>query len=680
MLNFVLVAILTSILALSSYCYGSLIQTYFKWEFSKYINTLLGFALIIGVLNFIIYPIVLLKFNTDIFLGLVLFLIVLPFFFYSKIVWMQLDKYLLIFAFILLFRIWITYHRGLAEESFDTVHYLSYIIEAAKGSFFTEFDVNGGLRTWILPLDDFSSHYYVLAVFYKIIEIIRSQFNSNIIPLTMPVVLWVSSIFYFILSISLSFASIQMLNIRKIMHKAIVILIVQFFIGFIYYNSVFSFYGNTYRSLFTGLLVLLVYEAIKMKRFDFSYALMIMMTISSILGFSSSGYLSSFIVLYAYIYLVLVKYVVSNRNIALVYVLFLPIVLFVGNYWLFESIISVPILLFLLLLYCILFGITYTLKKPLQAIYKFIIVFLIPISVYLISFIINNTTPLIQDFFINRSGADMVWDYVSFDNMRNLLFNALVWISLILYSFKSKDVFSKYFVIGLLIFINPITYPFIVKVMAYDLVYQRSFDALFNPFTLTLLFSYLLLTLEKSRFIELGILVISLFLAQYSTFSNYHFYFNPEENYNGFNRLPQDQVDVFEVLNTKIQVEEYDRAIVVSQVPSVKGFVSNIFSVLDYNTYRSIDRFDSVVYPSFSPIWNIFYPRDYYGQSIFSDEPDYANTCQYLVDSRVDFVVLDSTQFYMIDGDYVPLYLRVRACGTEVYRNDRYILYQFYWK
>ena len=171
-----------------------------------------------------------------------------------------------------------------------------------------------------------------------------------------------------------------------------------------------------------------------------------------------------------------------------------------------------------------------------------------------------------------------------------------------------------------------------------------------------------------------------MFLAQYAVFNNYHFYFNPEENYNGFNRLPQDQVEVFEVLNTKIRIEEYDRAVVVSQVPSIKGFVSNVFSVLDYNTYRSIDRFDAVVNPSFSPLWNIFYPRDYYGQSIFSDEPDYANTCNYLVESKVDFVVLDSTQFYMIDGDYVPLYLRVRACGTEVYRNDRYILYQFYWK
>lgn len=122
-------------------------------------------------------------------------------------------------------------------------------------------------------------------------------------------------------------------------------------------------------------------------------------------------------------------------------------------------------------------------------------------------------------------------------------------------------------------------------------------------------------------------------------------------------------------------------AIVVSQVPSVKGFVSNIDSVLDYNSYRSIDRFDLNTTPAFSPLWNIFVPRDYYGQAIFSDEPDYMNTCQYLVESRVDFVLVDSTQYYIDStGGFVPLFIRVRDCATEVYSNNRYILYQFYWK
>lgn len=680
MLNYLIVVMCVLILTLSSYCYGSLVQSFFKWEISKYINVLLGFSLIVGILNFFIYPVVLFKLSSNIFMVVVLLSLVLPFFFCWKISWIRIDKSLLFFGLILLFRFVIAYNRGLAEESFDTVYYLSYIIEAAKGTFFTEFGINGVINTWISPLDDFSSHYYILATLYKSVEFIKSQFSLNILTLTMPVVIWISTLFYFVLSISLTFASIQILSIKKIYHQVIIILLTQIFFGSLYYNSVFSFYGNTYRTLFSGLLVLMVYEAIKKEKFEISFAFMIMIVSSSILGFSGSGYLSSFIALYVYTSLMLIKHSLSNRNISLIFIMFIPIIQFVANYWLLVGIISFPLLVFLLLLYCLLFGITYTLKVSLQPVYKFFFIFLIPISIYLVSIIINKSTPLMQDFFIHRSNADMVWDYFSAYGIQNFMFNIFLWISVIIYSFRSKETFSKYFLIVLAIFINPITYPFIVKVMAYDLVYQRSYDALFNPFTMILLFSYLLITAQKYRFVEWGILIASVFLAQHSSLNNYHFYFNPEYNYNGFNRLPQDQVEVFEVLNTKIKIEKYDRAIVVSQVPSVKGFVSNIFSVLDYNTYRSIDRFDSTVNPSFSPLWNIFYPRDFYGQQIFSDEPDYIQTCKYLIDNKVDFVLVDVNQFYIDNNDYVPLYLKVRDCAKEVYRNERYILYQFYWK
>ena len=215
--------------------------------------------------------------------------------------------------------------------------------------------------------------------------------------------------------------------------------------------------------------------------------------------------------------------------------------------------------------------------------------------------------------------------------------------------------------------------------MSYAVIFQRNYDVLYNTFTIALLFNYLSIHKEGKKIFQIGILSVCIFLAQYSSLNNYHFYFDPEENYNGFKRLPNSHVEIFEVLNTKIRIEDYDRAIVVSQIPSVKGFVSNVYSVLDYNVFRSIDRYGESSIPSFSPLWNIFMPRDYYGQAIFSDDPDYENTCQYLIDSQVDFVLVDSLQFYMKDGDYVPLYLKVRDCAKEVYSNDRYILYQFYW-
>ena len=679
MLNHLIVTVFVLVLTLSSYAFGSLVQSFFHWKFSRYANVFLGFTIIIGVLNFLIYPIIHFKVTSDLFLIFFVILLFIPYIFLKRIQWFKFDKTIIVVALILIIRIVVTYNRGIAEESFDTVHYLSYILEAAKGSFLTEFDVNGAIRNIVIPQDDFSSHFYILSSMYRIIELIKTRFSYDILSLTMPAIIWITTIFYYILSISLTFASMELLNVRNRVHQLIIILVSQFFIGSFYYNSVFIFYGNTYRTLFSGVLVFLIYFATRNKKFDIYSSIMIMLSSSAVLASSGSGYLISFIALYAFVVLMLSNKGLSNRNLAIMYVLFVPVILFVLNFLYLSYGLSTSKLSLLILFYVVLLIITIVVKLPLQNLYRLFFYVIFPLGILIYSLKINQTTPIMQDFFIQRSYTDMVWDYLSISNLRQVLFNGILWFSLILYTIKSKDIFSKYFIVVLVIFINPLTYPFIVKVLSYDLVFQRNYDALFNTFTISLLFSFTLLIFNRSKLIRYGMLVIAIYLAQYSTFNNYHFYFEPEANYNGFYRLPQDQVEVFEVLNTKIHIEEYDRAVVVSQIPSIKGFVSNIYSVLNYNTYRAIDRFDEILTPTISPLWNIFIPRDYYGQAIFSDEPDYDNTCQYLIDAQVDFVLVDSLQFYMKDGDYVPLYLKVRDCAKEVYSNDRYILYQFYW-
>ena len=274
MLNYLLVIFFVSVMALSSYAYGSIVKNVFEWKLSKYINILLGFSIIVGFLNIVIYPIIHYKISSDVFLVLFLVIICLPIFFYKKVVFFRLNRSALVFGLILIIRILISYNRGIAEESFDTVHYLSYIIEAAKGSFLTQFDVSGSMRIGVEAVDDFSSHYYILSSIYRVIEFIKTNLSFDILTLTMPVVIWITSIFYYILSISLTFASMSILNIRNRIHQLIIILLTQFFIGSFYYNSVFSFYGNTYRTLFTGVLVLLIYLALQRNKFDIYYSIL----------------------------------------------------------------------------------------------------------------------------------------------------------------------------------------------------------------------------------------------------------------------------------------------------------------------------------------------------------------------------------------------------------------------
>ena len=78
-------------------------------------------------------------------------------------------------------------------------------------------------------------------------------------------------------------------------------------------------------------------------------------------------------------------------------------------------------------------------------------------------------------------------------------------------------------------------------------------------------------------------------------------------------------------------------------------------------------------------LWNIFVNRDLGTTQIFKQTPDTNNACQYLVEEEPDFVLVDKDQFYFDGENYVPIYFRVRGCGTNIYENDDYILYQFYW-
>ena len=442
MLNYLLVTTLVIALTLSSYTYGSLAQGILKWSISKYINVILGFTIIIGFLNIFIYPIIHFRVSSDVFTSLFVILLFFPFLFYKRIHWFKLDKTLLLFALILFIRMLITYNRSLAEESFDTVHYLSYIIEASKGSILTEFDVNGAVRTWLIPQDDFSSHFYVLSSLYRIVETIKSQISFDILTLTMPIIIWISTIFYFILNISLTFVAMDVLQVKDRVHQIIIILITQFFIGSFYYNSVFSFYGNTYRTLFVGMVVLLIFLATRVKKFDFYQSIMMMFASSAIMASSGSGYLISLIAMYAYVVLMLRNKGLTNKNLAIMYILFVPVILFIMNFLYLNGVINFLTIMSIVIAYVILMFITIVFKFHLQSIYKLFFYLIFPLGIVVFSLQINQMTPLMQDFFIQRSYTDMVWNYLSVNNWSEILFNFLLWLSLIMYSFKSKDSFS----------------------------------------------------------------------------------------------------------------------------------------------------------------------------------------------------------------------------------------------
>jgi hypothetical protein len=680
MIFLVLNVMLLSITFISFNNFGNFIQNILNFDFGRNFNIILGFLAFLGILNFMIYFFVHLRINSLYFYStaslLFVFMLILPFKFKPP----RLNIWLIVSGVIVSLRIYLIYSQALAEVSFDTVHYLSYIIEAAKGTHLTEFSVAGLPRSRLSSLDDFSTYFYLLSGVYNIFQNSKLSLNFDILTLTMPDLIWFSTVIYVSLEILFTVFLIKFFKVKSLLTIFMILVLTQFFFGSMYFNSVFAIYGHTYRTLIAGFVVFLSYKTINQKQLNFSYAILISLGLSALLGVSSSGMFIGLFIALSLIFVLLFKYHFTNQQLSFIYLIFLPLVMFALNHFYLRSILSAQNSFVVFVIFLLMGIVTYFFKPPLYGIYRMSFIYLIPLGIIIFSFMVNLDLNNWMDFFIQRSYTDMVYNYLSFDNLRNILFNFMLWSSVIVYLINSKHEFKLYIVFIFIVMISPLSYSFVTKYLNYDLVYQRSYDAIFNPFTIVLFISFLMDSIKRLYILRLGLCTISIYLALHMSTNFYHPFFKPGDDFNGYKRLPNEQVEVFEVLNTKVVLENYDRAVVVSQIPSVKGFVSNIHNVLDFNTYRFTDRYSGNLRQSYSPIWNIFFPREYFGQPIFLDPPDYVNTCKYLIDGRIDFVLIGINQFYLDEsGDFVPLFIRVRDCATEVFRNETYILYQFFW-
>jgi hypothetical protein len=181
---------------------------------------------------------------------------------------------------------------------------------------------------------------------------------------------------------------------------------------------------------------------------------------------------------------------------------------------------------------------------------------------------------------------------------------------------------------------------------------------------------------EKVRLLATSIALTILLILTYTQVTTlYHFYFTPSDDFEPLYRISEQKADVMSILKTTIIREGYTRAKVVSQIHAIKGFVPKIETPLDYHTYRKLDLYSTDT-KEISPLWNIFIFREYSEMSVFDTPPDYENTCNYLYDERIDFVLVDKKQFYVKDDQYYLLHHHVRGCSELIYENDVYLLYQ----
>lgn len=664
----------TLFLVISSTLIGALINHTFKLNLNRFFNLILGFIVILCIYYISGVVWVLNRFSTQSYyllnFGLIGLLVILSVFRIKNYKFIQLRYGVLgILLVSLLMGLTLRYSFGI--RSFDAAVYMSSIIDNINAPFLNAFNpYDGKLLSLINTENDYQSFYHMNSSFLWLFSVYQNMNQLDYYQSLSSVYLISMTLFYFVFLYHLILGTVQTFKIKS--KYLIIFILIYFFIYFtsIYYNSSLSFLGQAYRTLIVAFMTQLVYINIHKELSDKQTIVLLMFSSFATISTSSSAYFIVFIILFAWLS-IKVKDVETVEYARYCVIATLPIGLFVLLYLLSNFFAFGLYFVF----YVGMLAFTYRFAKYFKF-FKVIVQYIVPIVITIISISILyfNPNTSITHIFTRASRYDMVWDYFTFHNFIYIFFNTIIWISLIHLITRSNVLTKNYFLTIIIVFINPLNFVFMTELLAGQVVH-RVFDVLFNPIALIWMFSMIEPYLH--RYIKLGLIGVLILISVQSQSSVYHFVFNRPENSSYLDRINQNEIDVMNLLNTKIILEDLDRPSVISQIFYIKAYVKDIELPLSYRIYRGLDIYDVVDAPN--ELWNIFMNRDYEAMRIFKQDPDYENVCLYLEEEKPDFVLVDKNQFYFDGVNYVPIFFRVRGCGTSIYENDDYILYQFYW-
>lgn len=667
------IAFQTLFLVLVSTLIGAYLNHTFKLNINRFFNLILGFILILIVyyLSGIVW--ILLRLSTQsyylfnfIVIGVLLFLSILRF---KKNQFIGF-RYIILGILLVLFLMGLTLRYSFGIRSFDAAVYMSSVLENINAPFLNAFNpYDGKLVSLINVENDYQSFYHMNSSFLWLFSSVQSINQLDFYPSLSSVYLISMTLFYFIFLYHLILGTIQSLGLKS--KYLIIFVLIYFFIYFtsIYYNSSLSFLGQAYRTLIIGFMSLIVYLNLNNMLSDKQTIYLLSLSSFATISTSSSAYFIVFIILFAWLS-IKVKEVELVEYVRYCVIGSLPIGLFVVLF-LFSNT-SLNGLFLIVFMISVIF--VYRFAQNFKC-FKMLVQYIVPIVITLISVWIVYFNPnIITQIFVRASKYDMVWDYFTFHNLVYFFFNTIIWGSFLYFMYKTDTQSKNYYLIILIVFINPLNFVFMNELLAGSVVH-RVFDVLFNPVSLIWMFSLTELSLHK--IIKISLIGLLLLISVQSQRASYHFVFNRPDNSSYLDRINQNELDVMNVLNTKIILEDLDRPSVISQIFYIKAFVKDVELPLSYGFYRRLDIYNVIDAPN--QLWNIFVNRDYEAMRIFKQDPDYENVCQYIVEEEPDFVLVDKDQYYFDGENYVPILFRVRGCGTNIYENDDYVLYQFYW-
>ena len=550
----------------------------------------------------------------------------------------------LVFVFIsFIVFIFVFYNCFLDLDYSDSVMYLNYAsqnVNIDKLNLFNLYTGKYGMEWEDLYL--YQGYYHIMSYMCWIINIVSKVEYIKICT-------WLFGMLYSITSSMFICNFIREMKIKNKFLNITLIIFTLLFSNFYYWRVAFSYYGNTYRTLFTTMLIYYLYKWIQGHKEYYWY-------IPIIIGAGLASSSSSLITVFASMLCLMAYLFIAKKENAFydLSIFVFPLVIYACVILSKKNLLVGIIVGIVALLYYI-FRKNRYIRNIVKVIENFLyknaklkFYVILPVIVMIISFLINKFD---KDFLITYSYAfqdhqkyDMVKDYsFRFSYLMDNILNVIRYIGILIILFKAKsdeDNFLKtLIIIMMLIFVN----PFAVSTIAYFVasnVFYRAIEVLFNPFTEMILLLYVYneaINIKLEKVLCIGLIIITC-LGHVLSFTDnengsYTFYINGGKEVNGLSKLEDDEVEAINYLMEYMYENPINdrQPVLISHSSGIRTYIPNA-----YVLFTPRDQF----YPH-TRLNEEFYQiakrhRDWED----NNNIDYSNTCGYINEYGVDYLLI----------------------------------------
>lgn len=659
--------------------FGILIQNTLKISNERY-STPIGFAALLFCLQLMYYPVQIFNLSSY-WIHLISLLVYCALFIYSvfsiiKILKQvfQIDTIWIAIYFALF--LFVFYNMSISIPRADGQMYLNYISQNVDIEQLNMFNLwTGQTGSEFVSIYLFQGYYHFAAFVVKFIGFLAKDLGIGSKVDTIVIILWVFSSLYAVISAMFIINTIRSFRYKHRLIPLILMIFTLLFTNFYYWKVAFAFYGNTWRSLFMAMFLYFIYKLVTTQ--NKSYIIAGAFVFGASIASSSSSLFIGFAILLASFYAMLKSGNITAFQDASY--LGFPMVLYVLALMYNDHIKVFLVLLPIGLLYYGFHRLS-RFKRLLELFNRFLIkhadlifIWILPSIAVVYSLIDMQVDPKypwnFYHYFNDHAAYDMVKNYLFMhsDWVDNGL-NVLRWLSIaLIYAHTNKQVsekyFLRYFLFLVIFFLNPFTTSFISKMFASN-VYYRAFESMFNVFSETFLFAFLLNFLWSRKLLitlTASFLIITVVYSHVDSFAManptglYGYYINEGKTIHPLYKIKAKELDVIKVFETEIAGWNEDKQItVVSHVDGLRTFTPQVYQVFTARQFWSAwDRIDQDFY-QVARLW--------YGWEERPHNLDYSRSCSYLIRYDIDFVINEVWENHDFDS-------AIDSCTEVLYDN-----------